>query len=93
MENLPDWMILDAFRYALGRMSYQVSTTCDWLVANWEKLPGSLQGLIAKELREAFDRDDRARDRGDQRPYPLGMACDRLEWGRVLYVATRKDQE
>ena len=50
VKSLPDWMILDAFRYALGRMSSQVGITCDWLVANWEKLPNRLQDLIAKEL-------------------------------------------
>lgn len=84
----PDWMVLGAVRYATGRMSYVVGTTCDWLAANWGRLEPQLRGTIARDLEEEFEADDRARAEG--RAYkPLGMDMDRAQWERVraLYRA------
>ena len=36
---IPDWLIICATRYALGRRSYIVSDMTDWLLLHWEELP------------------------------------------------------
>ena len=68
----PDWMIVDAVRYAIGRRTYQVSVTCEWLRENWKHLDGDVQGCISRDVDEAFLYAHR-----------LGDPCDRDEWVRV----------
>lgn len=82
MHDLPSWLFIDAVRYALGRRSTQVSTTCQWLIANWHRLPADAQEIIERDLGAELDRDNRARDQGHE-CLPLGDDCDRLEWARV----------
>ena len=55
--DTPDWMILDAVRYAIGRQSYQVGITCAWLKVYWDKLPEELRRNIQRDVEEAFERD------------------------------------
>lgn len=52
---IPLWMIVGAFRYALGRMSTAPSNTADWLVDHWEQLPELARELIQRE--HDVDRD------------------------------------
>lgn len=83
--DIPDWMIINAVRYATGRMTYAVLETCDWLVANWSNLPERVRQIIRQDLECEFRRDDMAR----ADPYrakmilPLGHDCDRAQWERV----------
>jgi hypothetical protein len=85
-------MIIGAVRYAMGRMTYVVRETCEWLTDNWARLPESVTSVIERDLEDEFRRDDRARKylSGDptlgQHVYPLGWDCDRLEWERVRSV-------
>ena len=88
MDTVPDWMILSSFRHALGRSTYMVSTTVEWLLHNWETIPEQTRALISKELKEAFKKDTAARANGKSTKYPLGMYCDREEWGKLLEAAT-----
>jgi hypothetical protein len=99
IENLrhiqaTDWMVIDAFRYALGRATYQVSITTQWLIAHWEKLPGGSRAIIQRDLEEAFELDDRQRhdQRSGQRHFYLGHDCDRASWQLVrnLWAATQQ---
>ena len=76
---IPSWMIIDAVRYATGRMSYQVGVTVDWVVANWARLPDHARLIIQKDLETEFDRDDRSRLTKDKW-LPLGHDCDRQQW-------------
>ena len=82
---IPDWMIIDAVRYAIGRMSYQVGETTDWLVENWNELPERVRAVIQQDLEEVFAKDDK--ERKDNRG-PLGMDQDRRAWerGRGLWT-------
>jgi len=81
--NLPDRMIHQSFRYVLGRRSYAVSDWCDWFVKNHKEIPANEMAIIKRELKEAFERDDDARD--NERPYlVLGEDCDRACWMKVL---------
>ena len=84
MNNIPDWMILDSFRYALGRRTYQVGITVAWLIANIDYLSDNLRAIIRKELDDELKYDSEARKRGDK-ILPLGDDMDRDEWVR-LYV-------
>ncbi len=68
----PDWMIIDATRYALGRRTYQVSVTCEWLLANWTEVPEDAREIIQRDIEEAFRRRGGTGD-----PY------DRAEWDKV----------
>ncbi len=77
-----DLMALAAVRYCLGRMSYIVGDCCDWLRATWPRLKPSIRTIIARDIDEAFARDDEARERGDQYK-PLGMDMDREQWAAV----------
>lgn len=80
--SCPDFMIHQSFRYVLGRMTYAVSQWCDWAVDNWDDIPEGEKNIVIRELEEAFDQDDSARDSG--RPFlPLGHDCDRRQWERV----------
>ena len=81
-NEIPEWMILDAFRYAMGRMSYQIGITTAWLIDNWNALSFRLQEMIKKELDEELKRDAKARERSREH-LPLGMDCDRAEWVRL----------
>jgi hypothetical protein len=84
LSNIPDWMIIDAVRYCIGRMSYQVSTTTDWVCCNWKYLNEHTKTIVKNDLEEAFARDDRDRSIGGEYPnYALGHNCDRVEWERV----------
>jgi len=85
-NEIPEWMILDSFRYAMGRMSYQVEITTAWLIDNWNTLSASLQEMIKKELDEELRRDAKARERSREN-LPLGQDCDRAEWVRLWCVA------
>ena len=85
-NEIPEWMILDSFRYAMGRMSCQVGITTAWLIANWNTLSDGLQAMIYKELDEELTRDSKARERSREH-LPLGMDCDRAEWVRLWCVA------
>jgi hypothetical protein len=74
--EIPDWMIIDAVRYCIGRQSYQVAETAGWLVDNWDGLWLSVKNTIMRDLERAFDSGN------------LGQTCDRREWERVRALWT-----
>ena len=92
MNTIPDWMILNSFRYALGRSTYQVEKTTRWLIENWESVPEGTQELIESELEKEFKRDARSRQLGG-RAHPLGADTDRAEWLRLLCEITNKRED
>ena len=77
-----DLMVIAAFRYCLGRLTYISGVCADWLVDKWSELPPHSRALIRTELDRAFERDDEARERGDDYK-PLGWDCDRAAWEKV----------
>jgi hypothetical protein len=36
---IPDFLIIDAVRYCMGRQTYAVSEITDWLQENWTNIP------------------------------------------------------
>ena len=81
--KLPTWMIHQSFRYCLGRRTYAVSVFVNWALANIEQMPESEKQIIKRELREAFEREDRLKLRGS-RFSPIGDKCDREQWQKLL---------
>ena len=65
-------IILYAFRYALGRMTYSVSTMVDVLDRNWAVLSKSDKELIQREIRFAISNEC------------IGMKCDKEQWQKLL---------
>lgn len=59
-EQLTLW--IGSTRYHLGRMTYAVHDFCDLLIRQWGGLPQRVQWLIKRDVSEAFDRDDEARE-------------------------------
>ena len=71
---IPDWMIIGAFRYCLGRMTYIVSDCTEWLIDNKNDIDRCTREIIVKEINDALDRDR------------AGMDMDRRRWRVVLKV-------
>jgi len=70
--DVEHFIVVAAFRYALGRKPYAVSIVVDFLIKNWSKIPKSDRALIMREILEALDKHD------------AGMKMDETEWMRVL---------
>ena len=63
-----DLIVVSAFRYALGRMTYVTGSTSEWLLRYWDRLSPPTQALIVREIQEAAARDG------------LGWDCDKQAW-------------
>ena len=70
--DLEQFVVVAAFRYALGRRSYAVSLISHWLIKNWNEIHKSDQDLIKKEIQYAIDHDS------------AGTDMDIEEWRKVL---------
>lgn len=77
-----DFAAISAFRYALGRMTYIVGDTVNWLIESWPLLHEHARAIITRDLLEEIERDDRAREEGWEWK-PLGWDFDRAEWLRL----------
>lgn len=83
-------LVVGAFRYNLGRMTYSVSYFCDLVVRNKEDIPKGVLDLIEAELKEAIKDDDLGRKEGKTH-YKLGMDVDRIAWTN-LYLKLRDNK-
>ena len=73
IENDDDRLILiAAFRYALGRMTYMPSVVAGVLAQCWADLTEHERRLIRREIAKAIERGR------------AGMDCDVATWRRVL---------
>lgn len=81
-STLPDFLVIGAFRYALGRQTYVTAETSQWLIAYWEALSHNARVVIARNLADAIREDDAARLEGDKH-LPLGADMDRREWAKL----------
>lgn len=78
-----DTLTVCAFRYALGRRTYIVGDVARITAQMRSKVSPEVRDIIVRDLKEAIDRDDYARDQGRTDDLPLGMDCDREEWVRL----------
>jgi len=65
-------LIFCSFRYALGRMTYIVSSVVKIILDNWNDIDSSTKELIYKEILQAIDENR------------YGNQCDLVEWNKIL---------
>ncbi len=70
-------MLISAVRYALGRMSYIVGTTCEFVAAIKPKLSQNCINIIIRDIEEEI-----AMYHGMDRT--CGMECDERTWLNLL---------
>lgn len=92
-NNIPEWMIISAFRYALGRRTFIVNTTTEWLLSNWDKLSINTKTIIQNEINTAFKYDDITRQTEEKDYFfTLGTDDDRKLWEKIKnYKVPTKD--
>lgn len=74
VETLDDQITLScAFRYALGRRTYVVSSVVETILDNWDNLPQNDKDRYKREIQ------DHLRELGD-----LGDKCDFEEWTKII---------
>lgn len=69
-------IVISAVRYALGRMTYIVNTTVNYVLEQIEedKLSDYCLSIIARDIKETKN---------------LGMDCDRKQWKELLHKIER----
>lgn len=75
MSTDEEIILMCAFRYALGRMTYVVSVVCDTLKSNYTLLSPNFKAMVAKEIREYQEVHGSA-----------GMDFDNTEWNAVKWL-------
>lgn len=73
-----DFVAISAMRYAMGRRSYIVSMTTEWIRLNWRDFDEEARRTMKRDLKEEIERTDRI-------PGNLGMDFDEREW-KNLYA-------
>ena len=71
MRNDLDHMIFSAFRYAMGRRSYIVSTTVDFIINNLDLVPKKFRVLMIDEI---------TMGENEEFFYRLGDDFDKKQW-------------
>lgn len=65
-------ILISAFRYALGRMTYVPVVVVNRIKRDWPSLDVGTRQLIHREVRDALER------------HQLGMSCDAAAWKQLL---------
>lgn len=58
MFEVNEDMILYAFRYSLGRMTYSVGTVSDYLIENWHRFSNQFKENIINEITIALNKKE-----------------------------------
>ncbi len=78
-----DFVAISAMRYAMGRRSYVVGMTVEWVRTNWPRFCRNTRIVMTRDLKEQIDDLE-------VRPGYLGMSCDEDDW-RGLYEFMRRE--
>lgn len=94
--DTPDFIIIGAFRYAMGRKTFMPSMVCKWLRANWADFNERTRMVIARDLKSEIEMDDRVRKMAEENKgkiygLPLGHDCDRAEWLMTMEFINEKE--
>lgn len=86
--QVPGWMVINATRYALGRMTYVVADTCEYLIHSLHQHREETREIVLRDIREDIERAER---RGET----VGMAMDHAEWKKVLahFESTAREED
>ena len=77
-----DILLFCAFRYALGRQTYVVSTVADIIKANWDHMPQSRRNMFRKEIEEAIEKG-----------YAGSVNIDVPDWLSVIHMIDTEVKE
>jgi hypothetical protein len=80
-----DLLWIGATSYYLGRQTIATHSFCDLLMSSHGKLSESIRVIILRDIKEAFDSDDKDRERNKEF-FMLGSDIDREKWLNVLSV-------
>lgn len=69
-------MLISAVRYALGRMSYIVGVTCEFVKTVKPRLSQECINIIIRDIEEELERYHRS-------GHLLGMECDERQWVKL----------
>ena len=72
-------MLICAVRYSLGRMSYIVGVTCEFVASIRKKLSPNCINIIIRDIEETMEMYHRS-------GRLCGMECDEKDWYRLLRV-------
>lgn len=72
-------LLLQSFRYCLGRMTYAVSDCVENLTQYWDYLPPAWQQQIHGDINRAIDCGN------------AGMGMDARQWKKILKLTVRDD--
>ncbi|MBQ6856394.1 MAG: hypothetical protein IJO13_04745 [Lachnospiraceae bacterium] len=75
--KIEEQLLISAVRYALGRMSYIVGTTCEFITNNADRLSDNCIHVIIQDIEGELER---YHSMGET----CGMECDEKEWNRLL---------
>lgn len=75
-DNQLENLLVYSFRYALGRMTYEVNDVATAIIKHKDVLHPHTRELIKKEIREAVENGE------------AGMECDVEEWSNVYAELT-----
>jgi len=75
--NILQTLLLESFRYCLGRMTYAVSDCVENLSFYWEEIPTSYRKIIKREIAHAIKNNC------------AGHPCDVRQWVKILKLKTK----
>ena len=85
--NIPSWMIINSVRYIVGKATYQVALTTEWLNKNWDDIPSDTQSIIRHDVEEEFRRYKDGQDKAlGNKGLPEQLLKDIWENVRKLWV-------
>jgi hypothetical protein len=79
-------MLISAVRYALGRMTYVVGDTCNFVAKVKDKLSYQCEDIIIRDIVDEMERYHCA-------GYTLGMECDERRWKDLLALLKGESNE
>lgn len=78
-------LVICSVRYALGRMTYIVSTVCDIIAQNFNHLTENTKTVILDNILEHSNHNvDRHKYTLQNKKGEYGMDCDTVEWQRIV---------
>ena len=74
MFEVKEEIVVYAFRYALGRMTYVVKDVSDYLIDNWHRFEKQTKERIISDIQDAIKKGE------------AGMEMDVKMWERILVL-------
>jgi hypothetical protein len=84
IKLMPEWILINAIRYAFKKPASVVSDTCRYIIDNWFLFDEITKKQIRNDVNDAFSDYSRCKNLPNLRHCsPLGKPCDIKEWENV----------